>query len=47
RPGDVAQCYSSATKAKELMGWEAEFDLQDMCRDAWNWQSNNPDGYGD
>ena len=36
-----------AAKAKELMGWEAEFGIEEMCRDAWNWQSNNPDGYGD
>jgi UDP-glucose 4-epimerase len=47
RPGDVAQCYSSADKAREQMGWVAEFGIEDMCRDAWNWQSNNPDGYGD
>ena len=47
RPGDIASCYSCADKAKELMGWEAEFGIEDMCRDAWNWQSNNPDGYGD
>jgi len=47
RPGDVAQCYSSAEKARELMGWEAEYGIEEMCRDAWNWQSNNPDGYGD
>ncbi len=47
RPGDIAQCYSSADKARELMGWQAEYDIEDMCRDAWRWQHNNPDGYGD
>ena len=47
RPGDIAECYSSAAKAKELMGWEAQYGIEDMCRDSWNWQSNNPDGYGD
>lgn len=47
RPGDIAQCYSSAGKARELMGWKAEYGIQDMCRDAWRWQRNNPDGYGD
>ncbi len=47
RPGDIAQCYSSADKARELMGWQAEYGIEDMCRDAWRWQHNNPDGYGD
>ena len=32
-------------KAKELLGWQVEYTLEDMCRDLWNWQSNNPDGY--
>ena len=45
RPGDVARCYADATKARELLGWKAEKTLEDMCRDAWNWQKNNPDGY--
>ncbi|QIK51215.1 UDP-glucose 4-epimerase GalE [Jeotgalibaca porci] len=45
RPGDVATCYSDATKAKEILGWTAEKDLKDMCRDSWKWQSNNPKGY--
>ncbi len=47
RPGDVAACYSDPTKAKEVIGWVAEKNLDDMCRDAWKWQSMNPDGYGD
>ena len=45
RPGDVAENYADCSKARDLMGWEAQFDISDMCRDAWNWQSNNPDGY--
>lgn len=45
RPGDIAACYADASKAKRELGWEAEYDIVDMCRDSWNWQSNNPDGY--
>src|SRR5699024_995976 len=37
RPGDVATCYSDATRAKEILGWTAEKDLEDMCRDSWKW----------
>ncbi|MCR4781945.1 MAG: UDP-glucose 4-epimerase GalE [Lachnospiraceae bacterium] len=47
RAGDVAACYSDATKAKEELGWEAEFGILEMCRDSWNWQKNNPNGYDD
>ena len=32
-------------KAKEILGWQAEYDMVDMCRDAWNWQRQNPQGY--
>ncbi|HAV27168.1 MAG TPA: UDP-glucose 4-epimerase, partial [Lachnospiraceae bacterium] len=42
---DVATCYSDPTKAREVLGWVAENSIEDMCRDAWRWQSNNPDGY--
>ncbi|HIT51154.1 MAG TPA: UDP-glucose 4-epimerase GalE [Candidatus Aveggerthella excrementigallinarum] len=45
RPGDVAENYADPKKAKELFGWEAQFDLNKMCEDSWNWQSHNPDGY--
>lgn len=45
RAGDIATCYSDATKAKVELGWEAKRNLDDMCRDAWNWQSKNPNGY--
>ena len=45
RDGDVAICYSNPAKAKELLGWTAQFGVEDMCRDTWRWQSQNPDGY--
>lgn len=45
RPGDAAQCYADASLAKKLLGWEAKRSLQDMCVDAWRWQSGNPRGY--
>ncbi len=45
RDGDVATCYSNPAKAKELLGWTAQFGVEDMCRDTWRWQSQNPDGY--
>ena len=45
RPGDVAACFADPRKARELLGWEAKKTLEDMCRDAWNWQRNNPNGY--
>lgn len=44
RAGDIAWCYSDPKKAKELFGWEAEYDLDDMCRDGWNFTKNNPNG---
>ena len=45
RPGDVAMSYANASLAKELLGWTAERTIDDMCRDAWNWQVKNPSGY--
>ncbi len=45
RPGDVAQCYADASLAEKLLGWRATRSLDDMCADAWRWQSRNPDGY--
>jgi len=45
RPGDIASCYADSARASELMGWQAERDLETMCRDAWRWQSKNPQGY--
>ena len=45
RAGDVTANYADCTKAKEMLGWEAQYDIADMCRDGWNWQSHNPNGY--
>jgi UDP-glucose 4-epimerase len=45
RDGDIATCYSDAAKAKKELGWTAQYDIEDMCRDAWNWQKKNPNGY--
>ena len=45
RPGDIATCYADPAKSAEKLGWKAEKSLQDMCRDSWNWQKNNPMGY--
>lgn len=45
RSGDVATTFADPSKAKELLGWTAQRDLKDMCRDSWNWQKNNPNGY--
>ena len=46
RAGDIAKCYADPSFAKEVLGWEAERSLEEMCIDSWKWQSNNPDGYG-
>jgi UDP-glucose 4-epimerase len=45
RPGDIATCYADSSKAYEKLGWRAERSLVDMCRDSWNWQQSNPNGY--
>lgn len=45
RAGDIASCYASANKAKQLLGWEANMSITDMCQDTWRWQSMNPNGY--
>jgi len=45
RPGDSAEVYAKPQKAKEELGWDAQKNLVDMCRDAWSWQSKNPAGY--
>ena len=47
RPGDIAICYADSTKAKEELGWEAQFDITRMCQDAWHWQSKHPNGFDD
>ncbi len=45
RPGDVASCYADSALAEQLLGWKAEFDQDAMCRDMWNWQRQNPNGF--
>ena len=47
RPGDIDECYADPKKAYELLGWKAEYNIEDMCRDANNWQQKNPNGYGE
>ena len=47
RGGDIAANWCDATKAEREMGWKAQYDLADMCRDSWNWQSRNPNGFAD
>ena len=45
RPGDIAACYANPVKARELLGWVAQHDIDRMCADAWRWQSTNPLGF--
>lgn len=45
RPGDLATCYADPAKSREVLGWQAKLDQNDMCRDSWNWQRKNPNGY--
>jgi UDP-glucose 4-epimerase len=47
RAGDIAAAFADTTRASEVLGWSAEYGLEEMCRDAWNWQSKNPRGYED
>ena len=47
RPGDVAECYADPSLAYKVLGFKAKKTLDDMCRDAMNWQLKNPDGYGE
>lgn len=47
RPGDIATCYADPAKAREELGWEAEYGIDEMCADTWRWQSTNPNGYND
>ena len=47
RPGDIDECYADPTKAAEVLGWKAEYNIEDMCRDSNNWQQMNPNGYGE
>lgn len=45
RPGDIGTCYADASRAEKILNWKTEKNLEDMCRDSWNWQKNNPNGY--
>ena len=45
RAGDLPEYYADVRKATEVLRWKAELSVADMCRDAWNWQSRNPNGY--
>ncbi|MEL0083413.1 MAG: UDP-glucose 4-epimerase GalE [Gammaproteobacteria bacterium] len=45
RAGDVAACYAEPGRAEKELGWQARLNIEDMCRDAWRWQSTNPNGY--
>ena len=45
RPGDLPECWADASKADRVLGWKAERGLVKMCKDTWNWQKNNPEGY--
>ncbi|MBQ3008549.1 MAG: GDP-mannose 4,6-dehydratase, partial [Oscillospiraceae bacterium] len=45
RAGDIAENYADPTKAREELGWTAQYTIEDMCAHTWNWQSNNPNGY--
>ena len=45
RAGDIAQCYSDPSKAERELGWNARYGIEEMCRDSYHWQSQNPDGY--
>ena len=47
RPGDIATCYSDASKAERELDWKAEYDIKDMCADSWRWHKMNPNGYED
>lgn len=44
RPGDIAECYADPKKSKEILGWQAEFGIEEMCRDSWNFVKQNPNG---
>lgn len=45
RKGDIAVCYASSQKANKELNWKCQYNLEDMCRDTWNWQNKNPNGY--
>ena len=44
RPGDIAECWADTEKAERLLGWKAQYNIDDMCEDSWRFTVNNPDG---
>ena len=47
RDGDIAQCYCDPSRAERELGWKAEYGIEELCADSWNWQTKNPNGYAD
>ena len=47
RAGDIDECYCSPEKSRRELGWTAQYNVEDMCRDSWHWQTMNPNGYRD
>lgn len=47
RPGDIAACYADPSLAERELKWKAQYGIEEMCRDAWKWQSSNPNGYSE
>ena len=47
RPGDIATCFADPARAEALLGWRARFGIEQMCNDAWRWQSQNPEGFAE
>ena len=45
RDGDLSECYADVSNAKEKLGWQPKRSLEEMCKDGWNWQVKNPNGY--
>ena len=45
RPGDIAECWADPSKARTMLEWSAEKSIDDICTDAWRWQTKNPNGY--
>ena len=47
RSGDIDECYANCDKANVELNWKAQYTVLDACKDSWNWQSKNPNGYGE
>ncbi len=44
RPGDIAECYADTEKAEKVLGWKAQYGIEEMCEDSWKFTLDNPDG---